>query len=78
MSRQDFKFSLHLKSESDSPRASIDVDCRGSINKHGLEHLSFAILGALKTVYKKYSLTEQDFATMLAQFIIEERAKAGQ
>ena len=73
---QDFKFSLHLKSESDSTIASIDVDCRGSINEHGLEHLSFAILGALKTVYKKYFLTEQDFVTMLAKFVIEERAKA--
>ena len=73
---QDFKFSLHLKSESDSTIASIDVDCKGSINEHGLEHLSSAILGALKTVYKKYFLTEQDFVTMLAQFVIEERAKA--
>ena len=73
---QDFKFSLHLKSETDSPIASIDVDCRGSINEHGLERLSFAILGALKTVYKKYFLTEQDFATMLARFVIEERSKA--
>ena len=73
---QDFKFSLHLKSESDSPIASIEVDCRGAINENGLRHLSFAVLGTLKTVYKKYFLTEQDFATMLAQFIIEERAKA--
>ena len=73
---QDFKFSLHLKSETDSPTTSIDVDCKGSLNEQGLERLSFAILGTLKTVYKKYFLTEQDFATMLDRFVIEERSKA--
>ena len=76
MSHQDFKFSLHLKTDHDNNGATIDVECGGYINDGYLDQLSFAVLGALKAIYKGSHLTELGFALMLAQYINDERTSA--
>ena len=73
---QDFKFSLHLKSNPDNSEATIDVDCGGYINEGCLDQLSLAVLGALKAIYKSSSLTELGFALMLNQFVNDELTRA--
>ena len=76
MDRQDFKFSLHLKTDHDNNGATIDVECGGYINDGYLDQLSFAVLGALKAIYKGSHLTELGFALMLTQYVTDERTSA--
>ena len=76
MDRQDFKFSLHLKTDPDNNGAIIDVGCGGYISDRCLDQLSFAVLGALKAIYKGSHLTELGFALMLTQYVNDERTRA--
>ena len=69
MDRQDFKFSLHLKSNpDDETKGIIHVDCGGYISDQSLVDLFQHALETLKAIFSKSDLGEVGFAMVLNNF----------
>ena len=76
MSSQDFKFSLHLKSNpNDESKGKIYTDCGGYISDQSLVELFQHALETFKLIFSKYPLGEVGFAIILAEFVGRETQK---
>ena len=76
MDRQDFKFSLHLKSNpNDESEGEIHVDCGGHISDQSLVDLFQHALKTFKAIFSKSSLGEVGFAMVLNEFAKIENQK---
>ena len=76
MSSQDFKFSLHLKSNpNDESKGEIHTDCGGYISDQSLVELFQHALETFKLIFSKYPLGEVGFAIILAEFVGRETQK---
>ncbi len=76
MSRQDFKFSLHLKSNpNDESKGEIHVDCGGYISDQSLVDLFHHALKTFKAIFGKSIIGEVGFAMVLTDFVRIENQK---
>ena len=76
MSRQDFKFSLHLKSNpNDESKGEIHVDCGGYISDQSLVELFQRALETFKALFGKSIIGEVGFAVVLTDFVRIENQK---
>ena len=76
MIRQDFKFSLHLKSNPyDETKGIIHVDCGGYISDQSLVDLFQHALETIKAIFSKSDLGEVGFAMVLNDFARIENKK---
>ena len=76
MSRQDFKFSLHLKSNpNDESKGEIHVDCGGYISDQSLVELFQHALETFKLLFGKSIIGKSGFAMVLTDFVRIENQK---
>ena len=76
MSHQDFKFSLHLKSNpNDESKGEIHVDCGGYISEQSLVELFQYALETFKALFGKPIIGEVGFAMVLTDFVRIENQK---